>query len=633
MGDKAELGPTVVEVVGERWGVVLPADGLIARFGEPGWSYEEEVARPCPGCDGRLHSLRRPYESAGKVYRYVAVVCPACPAAYTLGDLGVKTYDKLSARPGAVKPDAVEPDAVEPGEANKRGAAPSARAPHRAGAAGPTRTRVKVTARTSPARLSEGARGIERFLGPCPTGPGVTITVVAGSPDPAWPADLPLPTEPEQRRLFWRKVTDPAWRPPEGAVTAADDIRIILPEGPAFADLRAHLAERGIAFRGVRHWVEDEQVGTVGEFGSPTQLVAHPARAFAGLGSPIPPTPVAGPGAHAARDAFEAQWDALADLPDADEASYVPVTDLVPEDWARLLPHPAFNPAQSDAVPALLEGDGHVMVVAPTGAGKTPIGMVAALRAHAQGRKAAWLVPQRSLTDELDRELENWRRHGIGVVRLTGEYATDTELVREADIWVATTEKFEAICRNGSLGGVLAEVGVLVVDEIHLLGDPARGAVLEAVLTRVREDSAQTRIVGLSATVANADEVADWLGARLIRTAWRPTRLTWQIPLLPAARCPRRRTPHAVHRCADRRRRTAGPDRDRRGRQRARLLQQQARGARDGTRHRRGPRGPDTRRRRGRHGTRRAAVRQRRRGAALPRLALQARGREGLPGP
>ncbi|MGW0845944.1 DEAD/DEAH box helicase [Streptomyces sp. NPDC002787] len=503
----AELGPTVVEVVRERWGVVLPADGLIARFTEPGWTYEEEVPRPCPECDGRLHSLRKPYESAGKVYRYVAVVCPVCPAAYTLADLGVKTYDKLRARPGAAKS---------------------------AGAAGPTGTRagvagarVGVTARTNPTWTPGGARGLERFLGPCPTEPGVTITVVEASPAPAWPADLPMPAEPEKRHLFWRKVTDPAWRPPEGAVTAADDIRVILPEGPAFDDLRAHLAERGIPFRGVRHWAEDEQVGTVGEFGSPTDLVAHPAHAFTGgLSSPVPPTPVAGPGAHAARDAFEAQWDALADLPDADEAPYVPVTDLVPEDWARLLPHPTFNPAQADAVPALLEGDGHVMVVAPTGAGKTPIGMVAALRAHAQGRKAAWLVPQRSLTDELDRELENWRRHGIEVVRLTGEYATDTDLVREADIWVATTEKFEAICRNGSLSGVLAEVGCLVVDEIHLLGDPARGAMLEAVLTRVREDSARTRIVGLSATVANADEVADWMGARLIRTSWRPTRLT-----------------------------------------------------------------------------------------------------------
>ncbi|MDT9697320.1 DEAD/DEAH box helicase [Streptomyces sp. P17] len=72
----------------------------------------------------------------------------------------------------------------------------------------------------------------------------------------------------------------------------------------------------------------------------------------------------------------------------------------MPAEWAALLPHPAFNPAQAAAVPAVREGAGHLMVVAPTGAGKSPIGMVAALDAHARGRKAAWLVPQRSLTDD-----------------------------------------------------------------------------------------------------------------------------------------------------------------------------------------------------------------------------------------
>ncbi|WP_438289941.1 DEAD/DEAH box helicase [Streptomyces sp. HUAS TT7] len=512
MGETAEFGRTVAEAVRERWGVRLEGERLIARFTEPGWSYEEEVPRGCPECDGRLYALRRPYESAGRVYRYVAVVCPVCPAAYTLADLGAKTYDQLWPR-----------------ATTKKTAAP----------------RLKVT------ELPQAASVEEALLGPCPVQPGVTVTpvgVIATSSGPAWPGDLPVPRESELRRLRWCKVTDPAWRPPEEVVPGADDVRVILPEGPAFDDLRTHLAARGIPFRSARHWMETEQVGTVNDFGSPTGLVAHPVHAFPAHGSAMPPAPVAGPGAYAARDAFEAQWDALEDLPAAADMPYVPVTDLVPEGWAGLLPYPTFNPAQAHAVPVVMDSDDHLIVVAPTGAGKTPIGMVAALRAHARGRKAAWLVPQRSLTDELDRELENWRRHGLKVVRLTGEYAVDTELIREADVWVATTEKFEAICRNGSLGDALAEVGCLVVDEIHLLGDPGRGAVLEAVLTRVREDSAQTRIVGLSATVANADQVAAWLSARLIRTSWRPTRLTWQIPMLAAPRDGARSTQAVVAR-------------------------------------------------------------------------------------
>ncbi|OKJ23395.1 DEAD/DEAH box helicase [Streptomyces sp. CB02130] len=397
------------------------------------------------------------------MYQYTALVCPTCPAAFTLADLGVKRYDQLTRkeRPG-----------------------------------------LTITAIAKvPAQPGPGAR--------------------AGG-GPAWPQDLPVPEGAEPRARAWWKAADPTWRPAEAALAAAEDARVILPDGPEYEELRGWLKERDVPYRVSRHWEEAEQVGTVNDIGGRTELVAVPQGA----------APAAGPWAVAARDAFAAQWDALEELPEGDADTYVPVGALVPADWAELLPHPSFNPVQAAAVPVVLEGQKHLVVVAPTGAGKTPIGMVAALEAYARGRKAAWLVPQRSLTDELDRDLQLWRSRGLRVVRLTGEAAVDTELIRSADVWVATTEKFEAICRAGSLRDALAEVGCLVVDEIHLLGDPTRGAVLEALLARVREDSAGTRIVGLSATVANAEEVARWLGARLVRTTWRPTRLTWQLPLL-----------------------------------------------------------------------------------------------------
>lgn len=460
--DEVGTQGSVADLAQERWGVAL-GEPFPARFAEAGWSYEEAVDRRCPACEGELHALRRPYESQGRIYQYTALVCPTCPAVFTLADLGVKRYDQLTRkeRPG-----------------------------------------LTITAIAKvPAQPGPGAR--------------------AGG-GPAWPQDLPVPEGAEPRALAWWKAADPTWRPAEAALAAAEDARVILPDGPEYEELRGWLKERDVPYRVSRHWEEAEQVGTVNDTGGRTELVAVPQGA----------APAAGPWAVAARDAFAAQWDALEELPEGDADTYVPVGALVPADWAELLPHPSFNPVQAAAVPVVLEGQKHLVVVAPTGAGKTPIGMVAALEAYARGRKAAWLVPQRSLTDELDRDLQLWRSRGLRVVRLTGEAAVDTELIRSADVWVATTEKFEAICRAGSLRDALAEVGCLVVDEIHLLGDPTRGAVLEALLARVREDSAGTRIVGLSATVANAEEVARWLGARLVRTTWRPTRLTWQLPLL-----------------------------------------------------------------------------------------------------
>ncbi|GAA3091675.1 hypothetical protein GCM10017562_73570 [Streptomyces roseofulvus] len=472
---------TVADLARDRWEITLGGE-LPARFAEPGWSYGETVKRRCPGCDGTLHALRRPYESQGRTYRYTALVCPACATAFTLADLGARRYDELTGAASRGSAPAPAPAPREPRPDRRRPAA-------------------TVTARVRlPGQRAE--RG------------------------PAWPEDLVVPDGTERRALLWCTTADPAWRPAEAALAAADDARVILPDAPGYEALRAWLEERGVPYRVSRYWEEAGQVGTVGDTGGRTELVAS---------GPDGAAPAAGPWAVAARDAFAAQWDALEDLPDADADgnAYVPVGELVPAAWAGLLPHPTFNPVQAAAVPAVLEETGHLVVVAPTGAGKTPIGMVAALAAHARGRKAAWLVPQRSLTDELDRELRLWRRHGLRVVRLSGEAAVDTELIRTADVWVATTEKFEAICRAGSLRDALAEVGCLVVDEIHLLGDPGRGAVLEALLARVREDATATRIVGLSATVANADEVADWLGARLVRTTWRPTRLTWQLPHLP----------------------------------------------------------------------------------------------------
>jgi ATP-dependent DNA helicase len=245
--------------------------------------------------------------------------------------------------------------------------------------------------------------------------------------------------------------------------------------------------------------------------------------------------PRAGVWAAAARDAFDVMWQAHADEAPA-VATQVPAEEHVPHEWLAFLPFPTLNPAQVQAAPHVVSGTGHVVVVAPTGAGKTVIGMMAALRAVlGEGRKAAWLVPQRSLTDELDRELETWRRQGMRIERLSGEYAVDVQRVRDADLWVATTEKFEAICRTGSMREALAEVGCLVVDEVHLLGDPTRGPVLEALLARVRGVDSPVRIVGLSATVANAEQVAGWLDAQLVRIRWRPSRLTWQLPMIAAS--------------------------------------------------------------------------------------------------
>lgn len=239
-----------------------------------------------------------------------------------------------------------------------------------------------------------------------------------------------------------------------------------------------------------------------------------------------------GPVVQASTDAFAQTWDALS-APMDTKNPYVSAVGHVPEDWLPFLPFPSLNPAQMETLDAVM-GDGSVMVVAPTGAGKTMVGMLAALKEiKGRGGKAAWLVPQRSLTVELDRELDSWRKQGLKVVALSGEASTDMRRTREADLWVATTEKFEALCRSTSMRQTIEEIGTLVVDEIHLLGEPNRGPMLETLLARIKSEESSVRLVGLSATAANAPEVAQWLGSELVEIAWRPTRLTQQILTIP----------------------------------------------------------------------------------------------------
>ncbi|MFW0794719.1 DEAD/DEAH box helicase [Gordonia sp. CPCC 205515] len=215
----------------------------------------------------------------------------------------------------------------------------------------------------------------------------------------------------------------------------------------------------------------------------------------------------------------------------SDGGEWVKAEQLLP---AELRPYlnrfDALNPLQAAAVPAVLGSDRHLMVVAPTSSGKTLVGEVAALRSILLERKpAVWLLPARALAGEIAATTARWRQHGITSLELTGETNMSSAHIRRAQLWVATTEKFEALYRRSSLREHLDTIGCLIVDEVHLVGDVDRGATLESLIARLRSDQRRTRIVALSATASNAGELAAWFNAELIRTDWRPTVLTTEV--------------------------------------------------------------------------------------------------------
>ncbi|MFB7884480.1 DEAD/DEAH box helicase [Microbacterium sp. NPDC056057] len=233
-------------------------------------------------------------------------------------------------------------------------------------------------------------------------------------------------------------------------------------------------------------------------------------------------------------DAVELGFTSLIDNANAvahgDEA-WTAASTLIPPALQKYLDKfDRLNPLQSKAVPAVLSTSGHVMVVAPTSSGKTLIGEVAALRSIvSDGKPAVWLLPARALAAEVAEIARRWNAHGIRTIELTGETNMSSDAVRQAQLWVATTEKFEALYRRASLKDVIGRIGCLIIDEVHLVGDPTRGATLESLIARLRVAEGRTRIVALSATVSNADELAAWFNADLVRSAWRPTVLTTQL--------------------------------------------------------------------------------------------------------
>ena len=101
------------------------------------------------------------------------------------------------------------------------------------------------------------------------------------------------------------------------------------------------------------------------------------------------------------------------------------------------------------------------------------------------------------------------------VIELTGDVSPDTRAIAGADVIVTTPEKWDGISRSWQNRSYVRSVALLVIDEIHLLGDE-RGPVLEVIVSRTNFISSHTekkvRIVGLSTALANARDLADWLG-------------------------------------------------------------------------------------------------------------------------
>ena len=197
----------------------------------------------------------------------------------------------------------------------------------------------------------------------------------------------------------------------------------------------------------------------------------------------------------------------------------LPLSALKNPDAERLFKFRFFNPVQTQIFHTCYYTDHNVLLGAPTGSGKTVAAELAMLKVFRDtpGRKVVYIAPLKALVRE---RIADWghrfgRMLGKRVVELTGDFTPNVAALRAADIVLTTPEKWDGVSRSWKTRAYVKLVALVVIDEIHMLGEE-RGPVLEVIVSRMRYISSQTampvRLMGLSTAVANAQDLVDWLG-------------------------------------------------------------------------------------------------------------------------
>lgn len=235
--------------------------------------------------------------------------------------------------------------------------------------------------------------------------------------------------------------------------------------------------------------------------------------------------------------------------------SPLPVTALKDPDLESLYNFSHFNPIQTQIFHCLYHTENNVLLGAPTGSGKTIAAEIAMFRVFREhpGCKVVYIAPLKALVREriIDWKVRLEERLGKRVVELTGDVTPDIKIIASASVIVTTPEKWDGISRSWQTRSYVKKVALIVIDEIHLLGED-RGPVLEVIVSRTNFISSHTqnkvRIVGLSTALANAIDLANWLGIKEMglynfRPAVRPVPLEVHISGFPGKHyCPRMAT-------------------------------------------------------------------------------------------
>jgi helicase len=182
-----------------------------------------------------------------------------------------------------------------------------------------------------------------------------------------------------------------------------------------------------------------------------------------------------------------------------------------------------FRPSQEKSINSGLIENKNLLVCTPTASGKTLIAEIAMLNNIYNNKgKALYIVPLKALAVEKSKEFK-LKYKDVKIAMSIGDIDSSESHLSKYDLIITTSEKLDSLIRHNSPW--INEIKTVIIDEIHLLNDYDRGPTLEFLITLLKMILPNIQIIGLSATIGNPNELAEWLKANLIIDDWRPIEL------------------------------------------------------------------------------------------------------------
>ncbi|XP_045481609.1 activating signal cointegrator 1 complex subunit 3-like [Harmonia axyridis] len=198
----------------------------------------------------------------------------------------------------------------------------------------------------------------------------------------------------------------------------------------------------------------------------------------------------------------------------------LPKTALRNPLFESIYPFDYFNAVQSQVFHSCYNTESNILLGAPTGSGKTIVSELCILRlfTNEPERKVVYIAPMKALVRE---RVKDWcvkfQKLKKNVVEITGDVTPKSDLITSANIIITTPEKWDGMSRNWHQKDFVKSVGLMIIDEIHLLAEE-RGPVLEVIVSRMNYinsfSNGAVRMIGLSTAMANAGDLANWLGVK-----------------------------------------------------------------------------------------------------------------------